>query len=375
MGSKKNANSAPELVVVDPAALAALGAQAPAEDTKPAEAPVITRQEEVIKAAPTFDATFETDPLRDKMKAWAERVRSDNEGADKAFAFVIRGQELNELLKARFDLAPASYNRSSAIKLAETALALIGLSEDIRATEMLQSYWFVNLLRSTPGDKGNTRTYAKDKTIPSDFFTGNFLKSVVRELDNTIEPMSKDGELEVWDFRAGFEGVVRGWVDQLRAGELTLRMVKDLIKFRAKELKEQREAEKYAGLNQDEIAERKQAAIDNEEKARLASLKKKLNDAAEFSRDKLNYDKVMMRDLMIGEKLIPPVLFNPKEVATNITPGDARAVILEISTLIRKHGKKERNKVLRTMWETLAEVAPRMGERIVEPESKRVKTG
>ena len=62
-------------------------------------------------------------------------------------------------------------------------------------------------------------------------------------LSKCIDRASKNDELDVWEFKEGFESHVREWIQRLREGFLSLRQIETLIAYRKETLANERDVE------------------------------------------------------------------------------------------------------------------------------------
>jgi hypothetical protein len=330
---KKNATNgqtdAPliQLALLDFDAVVDIKATVPEAPARP-EAP--DTEEQALATVENFDTVFADDPLKDKIKAWALKIKSGTDGLDKAIAFVGYGAEACELMVEKKNIAPGSYDRSKVIKTFDNALALCNVATTVKPQEMIQVYWFVQLVRSTPGAEGEARTYPGGPP-PADWFGGNLLESVLRVMAKTITRVSKDGELDCWEFKPGYEPSVRDWVDRLRRGVLSLRQVETAIEHRGKVLAHERKQIRMAGLNAAERESIEASERNQEREAKLASLGRKALALQQQAATECQKNATELRDFLASKGVIPPVKFPTiAEIAARFTPGDAKALLQEL---------------------------------------------
>src|SRR5438309_5760195 len=78
-------------------------------------------------------------------------------------------------------------------------------------------YWVAKLDRSDPGEAGQPRSF-NGEAIPADRFGGNISYGVLRVFSAYIRRVSKDDEMDVWEFTDGFGATVRDLLCRLREG-------------------------------------------------------------------------------------------------------------------------------------------------------------
>ncbi len=305
------------------------------EETTPAQAvqasePVET-EEQVLATVETFDSEFVNDPLKQDIYDWAMNVKSGTDTTDMAIRFVGYGAGASVLMVKRRNIAPGAYERAKVMKQFETALRLCNVPESmVKPQEIIALYWLVQLDRSTPGAEGEARTYPPDAP-GAQWFGGNLTVSTLRVMAKCISRVSKDGELDVWEFREGFESQVREWIKRLREGFLSLRQVESLIEHRKKTLAKEREAVKFAGLNADEIASIKASEKNATLQSKLNDLGSKALELQKMAAEELKKNGADLRDFLANKGVIPPTTFpTPAEIAAHLTPGDAKAVVQEL---------------------------------------------
>ena len=162
------------------------------------------------------------------------------------------------------------------------------------------------------------------------WFGGNITLSTLRVLSKCIDRASKSDELDVWEFREGFEPHVREWIKRLREGFLSLRQVETLIQHRKKTLAKDAEAVKYAGLNADEIASIKASEQNQSLQSKLNELGSKALELQSMAATELKKNG-RLRNFLVNRQIIPAVNFpTPAEIAAHLTPGDAKALVQEL---------------------------------------------
>jgi hypothetical protein len=293
------------------------------------EAPVVIETEEqVIAAVPSFETEFAADPLKDEIFAWAMDIKRNEDGVDKCIRFVSYGARAVALMLKRYNISPGSYNRAKVIDYFQHALTLCNVSVLTKPQEMIAVYQLVQLERSIPGGEGEARTYPAD-TPPNDWFGGNLHESTLRAMAKCIKRVSKDGELDCWEFKEGFEPWVRDWVKRLRDGYLSLRQVESLMVHRAKMLKHEKEQAEYAGLTAGE----RQSLVDNkankERETRLTKLASLALGVQDYAATELKKGKEELREFLVNKNVIPPLPPPPTmiELAATMTPGQAKQLV------------------------------------------------
>ena len=256
------------------------------------------------------------------------------------------------------------------MKRFETALRLCNVPESmVRPQEIAALYWLVQLDRSTPGKEGEARSYPPDAP-GADWFGGNITLSTLRVLAKCIDRVSKGNELDVWEFREGFESHVREWIKRLREGFLSLRQVETLIAHRKKTLASERKAHKYQGLNADEIASIEAAEKNVSLQSKLNELGSKALELQAMAATELKKNGADLRDFLVNRQIIPAVNFpTPAEIASHLTPGDAKALVQELIRLYPTH--PDRLQVFKVLHNTCKAVV----EQIKSAQQKTAKAG
>ncbi len=122
-------------------------------------------------------------------------------------SFISLGaMELQDLMVAEHNLAPSSYDRAKVMKKCENALRACGVPESmVRPSEVTAIYWVVKLDLSTPGAEGEPRSFNDLSELLPDFLGGNITVGVLRVLAKCISRASRNNEIDVWDYHAGYE--------------------------------------------------------------------------------------------------------------------------------------------------------------------------
>jgi hypothetical protein len=323
----------------------------PAQVEQPAETAAVETEEQVLATVESFDSAFVNDPLKQDFYDWAMSVKSGVDTTDMAIRFVGYGAGAGNLMVKRRNIAPGAYERAKVMKQFETALRLCNVPESmVKPQEITALYWLVQLDRSIPGAEGEARTYPSDAP-GADWFGGNIALSTLRVLAKCISRVSKDGELDVWEFREGYEAHVREWINRLRQGFLSLRQVETLIKHRRKVLENERDAVKYAGYTDEERTSIKEGEQNETLQSKLNELGSLALKVQAYGTKELKKSKADLRDFLANKGIIPPDRFpSVAEWAARMTPGDARALVHELVKLYAK--QPDRIEVFKSLYNT-----------------------
>jgi hypothetical protein len=294
-------------------------------------APVPDSDDAIIATVQTFDQAFAGDPLANDWLEFGLEAKATIDPTDKAPRYVKLGHMLTVLEDKERKLAPGSYERAKVIKKGETALRCCNVPESmVRPNELLGMYWVVHLDRSTPGGENEARSF-DHSPIQDDWFGGNISVGVLRTLAVCIDRVSKPSELDVYEFKSGYEAKVRGWIKSLRAGDLTNNQTEAFIASHKKFLALQKEHAELAGLSP---AEREALANAKRVETRERRLQEIKSDALTFQKnaaEKLKLGADDLRTLLSDMQIIPPyTMMTPQEYARIMTPGDAKALVQEL---------------------------------------------
>jgi hypothetical protein len=301
------------------------------EPVKPPVVSAIDTEEQVLATVQSFESAFAGDPLASKYLAFGLAVKAHVDTVDDAKRYAEFGAMCHNLMVDERNLAPSAYERPAVIKKCETALRLVGVAESmVRPNELIAVFWIVKLDRSTAGAEGGARSFATDE-VPASWFSGNITIGAMRILAKCISNSSKKGEVDLYEYKPGYEASSRDWIKRLRADALSCRQLEALYKHRGVVLETERKSLKYAGLNADEMA-----SIETSEKN--ASLQSRLNELGslalgvqKFAAEELKKSPADVRDFLANKGVIPPVTFpTPAEIAAHLTPGDAKALVQEL---------------------------------------------
>jgi hypothetical protein len=311
--------------------------------------PVVDTEEQALATLESFDVAFANDPLKADWLEFGNTARKYTDPSDKATLFVHLSQMQYNLMVKERNIAPGSYKRSAVIKKSETVFRLCNVPEsEARPHEIAMLFWLVHLDRSNPGADGEARTFNTSE-IPAQWFGGSVTLGALRVLAKCITRVSKDNEVDMWEYKSGYEAKVREWIVSLRADKLVISQLKVLIEHRANVLAAERKAAKYQGLNADEIA-----SIEASEKNE--SLQSKLNELSslglkvqKYAAEELKKSPADVRDFLANKGIIPPDRFpNIDEIAAHLTPGDAKALVQALITqYVTKPDRLQVFKVLR----------------------------
>src|SRR5262249_40659860 len=203
-------------------------------------------EEAVLSKVQSFEQVFQGDPLAADYDDFGSYAKTTTDPKDGAILYVTLGVKGNNLQIKERNLAPASYDRGAVSKKLSMAARLHGVPESMnRPHEWIAMYWVAKLDRSDPGELGKPRSFNGD-AIPADWFGGNISYGVLRVLSAYIRRVSKDNEMDVWEFTDGFEATVRDLLDRLREGTLSGSQAEALLKHRKQVLKKEREDTEFA---------------------------------------------------------------------------------------------------------------------------------
>ena len=298
---------------------------------QPTEPNGVETEEQVLATVESFDSAFVNDPCKQDYLEFGNDVREGIDPSDLALKFVGYGLRAYNIMVKERNIAPGAYDRAKIMKKFETALRLCNVSESmVKPQEITAVFWLARLDRSTAGAEGEARTF--DSGDPDlTWFGGNITLSTLRVLSKCIDRASKADELDVWEFKEGFESHVREWINRLRQGYLSLRQVETLIQHRKKMLAKERDAVKYAGLNADEIASIKASEQNQSLQSKLNELGSKALELQAMAATELKKNGADLRDFLVNRQIIPAVNFpTPAEIAAHLTPGDAKALVQEL---------------------------------------------
>jgi hypothetical protein len=253
---------------------------------------------------------------------------------DDAKRYAEFGAMCHNLMVDERNLAPNAYERPSVIKKCETSLRLCGVSESmVRPNELIAVFWVVKLDRSVARGEGEARTFPVDET-PADWFGGNITMGAMRILAKCISNTGKRNELDVYEYKNGYEANSRYWITRLRADQLSCRQLEALYKHRGVVLENERKAAKYAGLNAEEIKSLEESEKNATLQSKLTELGSKALELQKMAAEELKKNGADLRDFLANKGVIPPTSFpTVSEIASHLTPGDAKALVQELIKL------------------------------------------
>ncbi len=227
-----------------------------------------------------------------------------------------------------------------------------------RPHEWVSMYWVAKLDRSDPGEAGEARSFNGD-AIPAEWFGGNISYGVLRVFSAYIRRVSKDDEMDVWEFSDGFEATVRDYLDRLRKGTLSGSQAEALLKHRKLVLKKEREDAEFAGLTADERQSIEDARELETKEKRLNELGSEAVTLAKSAAEKLKMGKAALAEFLSNKGVIPPQ--GPpscRDFAKTMTPGDAKGLV---QALVELYGSdSSRGKVFWTLHAVCNAVAKKL---------------
>jgi hypothetical protein len=304
------------------------------EPEKPPVVPTVDTEEQVLATVQTFESAFAGDPLAAKYLAFGMAVKQHVDTVDDAKRYAEFGAMCHNLMVDERNLAPSAYERPAVIKKCETALRLCGVAESmVRPNELIAVFWIVKLDRSSAGAEGQARTFAADET-PAEWFGGNITIGAMRLLAKSISNTSKKNEIDLYEFKEGYEASSRDWIKRLRADQLSCRQLEALYKHRGVVLENERKAAKYQGLNADEIASIEASEKNATLQSKLNELGSKALELQKMAATELKKNGADLASFLANKGVIPPTSFpTPAEIAAHLTPGDAKALVQELLKL------------------------------------------
>ncbi len=178
--------------------------------------------------------------------------------------------------------------------------------------------------------KAKRSTFSADET-PVDWFGGNVTIGAMRILAKTISNTSKKNEIDLYEYKEGYEGYSRDWIKRLRADQLSCRQLEALYKHRGVVLESERNAIKFAGLNADEIESIKASEKNATLQSKLNELGSKALELQKMAAEELKKNGADLRDFLANKGVIPAASFpTPAEIAAHLTPGDAKSLVQEL---------------------------------------------
>jgi hypothetical protein len=292
------------------------------------EGPAPDSEEAVLSKVESFEQVFGSDPLAADYDDFGSFAKTTTDPRDGAVLYVTLGIKGHNLQVKERNLAPASYDRAAVSKKLSMAARLHGVPESMnRPHEWIAMYWVAKLDRSDPGEPGQPRSFHGD-AIPADWFGGNISYGVLRVLSAYIKRVSKDDEMDVWEFTDGFESTMRDLLERLRKGTLSGTQAEALLKHRKSVLKKEREDAEFAGLTEDERRSIKEAREIETREKRLTELGSEAVTLAKSAAEKLKMGKAALATFLANKGVIPPQ--GPpscRDFAKMMTPGDAKGLV------------------------------------------------
>jgi hypothetical protein len=202
-----------------------------------------------------------------------------------------------------------------------------------------------------------------------DWLGGNLSVGVLRVLEKCISRVSKNEELDVWEYRAGFEDWSRDKIERLNGGELSIRQVERLLDAKRKQIADARKREKFAGLTTDEIASVEAAEKNASLQSKLTELSSRALEVQKFAAEELKKGGAELKEFLANRGIIPAEKhITPQEYAAQMTPGDAKALVQE---LIRLYSTKpDRLQVFKALHNTCKAVVEQIKASAQEPMKK-----
>ena len=301
----------------------------------PVDSPDVDTEEQVLSTVETFEKAYGADPLKDRWRAFGDKIKQRVDNSSDAIFYIDCGMELVGLAYAEHQLAPNSYDRATVMKKCENVLRLCQVPESmVKPQELTAIYWFVLLDRSIPSaDPSESRSFNHDITI-SEWVGGNITMGSLRVLTKVISRASKNDELDLWDYREGYEDWARDKVKRLRAGELSMRQLDRLFEAKKKALADDKKREKFAGLTADEIASVEAAEKNATLQSKLTELASMALTMQKFAAEELKKGGAELQEFLANRQIVPAQKFiTPAEYAAQMTPGDAKALVQALITL------------------------------------------
>jgi hypothetical protein len=297
------------------------------------EQPAPDSEQAVLSKVQSFAQVFQGDPLSVDYDDFGSCAKETTDPKNGAVLYVNLGVKGHNLQVAERNLAPSSYDRAAVSKKLAMAARLHGVSESMnRPHEWIAMFWVAKLDRSVPGEPGKPRTFRGD-AIPADWFGGNISYGVLRVFSAYIKRVSKDDELDVWDFAEGFEASVRDLLGRLRQGTLSGAQAEALLKHRKQVLKQEKDRAKFAGLTEAEINSIKEAEKNVGLRQRLNKLGEMAAEVQMYAAKELKKDKAALREFLVNSQIIepppppPPQMMTMKAMAQAMTPGHAKELV------------------------------------------------
>lgn len=323
------------------------------------DGPAPDSEEAVLSKVESFEQVFKGDPLAGDYADFGLYAKTTTDPRDGAILYVTLGIKGHNLQIKERNLAPASYDRAAVSKKLSMAARLHGVPESMnRPHEWISMYWVAKLDRSDPGEAGKARSFNGDGIAP-EWFGGNISYGALRIFSAYIRRVSKDDEMDVWEYADGFESTVRDLLDRLRKGTLSGTQAEALLKHRKQVLKKEREDAEFAGLTADERQSIKKAREIETKEKRLNELGSDAVTLAKSAAEKLKMGKAALAEFLSSKGVIPPQ--GPpscRDFARTMTPGDAKGLV---QALVEQYASDQsRGKVFWTLHAVCNAVAKKL---------------
>lgn len=339
-----------------------------------APTPPIADESEVLATVETFDSsTFANDPLKAQYAEFATAARELVDPTDAAPRYVDLGRLGHNIMIGEQKLSGGAYERKAATAKMAHALRLHGVPESmIIPDELVAIFWLSKLDGSTPGEEGQPRTFPSVATTP-EWFGGNITTGVLRVMRKLIYRASEENEIDVWEYRKGFEALCRDMINRLRAGELSIRKVEALIDFKKKAIKAAEDAERFAGLNADQVKSIKASQQNKSRQRKLEQLSEKAVELQGFAATECKLGIGELAELLVNKSVIPPRDRSIEDWANEMTPGDANKLAVCLYEASRKN--PARGDVFMTLMDKLNAIHALMMSKIAQASQPKLKTG
>jgi hypothetical protein len=292
--------------------------------------------------------------------SYGNTAREKLDPSDSGRTYVTLGHMAFQILSEEHRLNPSGFKRSAVSTNIKNAGSYAGVPDSRNLPhEFLSSYWLARLVQSTPGEPGMSRTWGPD-LISDDFYGGNLTYAALRLLFPTMkQEEASDSELEVREFKPGWEAWTRQIVSRLRQGQLTCAMVKALYDAKKEILRKEEERERHGKMTPEQIKSEKQLLKAKNREKKLNALGSDALTLAESAQEVLSETarltgqsgKSVLADFLVTKGVIDkPKTKTVYDWADEMTGGDAKA-------LVQRLDEKGRSDILVTLWLNLKNVA------------------
>jgi hypothetical protein len=282
----------------------------------------------------TFDQEFANDPLAADYKAFGSMAKETFDSADACVAVITMGDMGQNLMFKEKAAKPTAYDRADVIEKLRMAMTLCGSPITMTPQEIMSVFWVYRLDRSIPGDesKGEPRSFKPG--VESTWFGGNISTTALRILDNVINKRSQKTEVDVWDYEPAWEAWSRSMIAWLRRGDLSVRQLEALAKFKKSEIAKANKEAARAGKTPAQVAEIEQRELQREQQRKIDQAKGIANKLEDYLREELKKDKAGITQFLVNQEIIPPVsAISAKDFAGRMTPGDAKLLVQSLQEL------------------------------------------